>query len=131
MSAASIAKGAATPPFCWVRLIVALAVAAPCFTGAVSAAPTATAAADLPVGRTKTQACATCHGTDGMSPAPNTPHLAGQPEGYLVDQLKAFRSGRRPSEVRNVVAKPLSDADIAELAAWYAAQEIVLRSGAR
>ena len=35
-------------------------------------------------------------------------------------QLKAYRSGKRPHEVMNVIAKPLSDADIAELAAWYA-----------
>jgi cytochrome c553 len=59
---------------------------------------------------------------------PNTPHIAGQPEGYLVDQLKAFRDGRRRNEVMNVVAKPLSDADIADLAQWYAAQEIDLKA---
>lgn len=55
-----------------------------------------------------------------MATAPNTPNLAGQPAGYLSAQLKAFRGGSRRSEAMNVVAKPLSDADIEDLAAWFA-----------
>ena len=47
-----------------------------------------------------------------MGTAPDAPHLAGQPEGYLQRQLRAFRSGERRHELMNVVAKPLSDADI-------------------
>jgi cytochrome c553 len=55
---------------------------------------------------------------------PNVPHLAGQPEFYTVEQLKAYRSGKRVHEIMNVVAKPLADADINDLAAWYASIEI-------
>ena len=100
---------------------IALAAA---FALAVTPVP---ALADAAAGRAKAQACMTCHGVNGLAVAPNTPHLAGQPEPYLVDQLKAYRSGKRAHEVMTVVAKPLSDADIADLAAWYASLEIVLK----
>ena len=82
------------------------------------------AAADAQAGRAKAAACAVCHGPAGISTLPNAPHLAGQPAVYLEEQLKSFRSGRRASEVMSVVAKPLSDADIADLAAWFAAIRI-------
>ena len=77
-------------------------------------------AADPPPGRAKARPCAACHGTLGVSSAPDTPHLAGQPRIYLAQQLRDFRSGKRSHEVMNVVAKALSDADIAELSEWYA-----------
>jgi cytochrome c553 len=65
--------------------------------------------------------CSTCHGVNGVSTLPNAPHLAGQPAIYLVEQMKAYRSGKRSNEVMGVIARPLSDADIDALAAWYAA----------
>ena len=83
--------------------------------------------ADAAAGRAKAQMCTPCHGANGLAVAPNTPHLAGQPEPYLVEQLKAYRSGKRAHEVMAVVAKPLTDAEIADLAAWYASLEIVLK----
>ncbi len=46
-------------------------------------------------------------------------NIAGSPAMYLEKQLKAFRSEERKDETMNVVAKPLSDDDIADLAAWY------------
>lgn len=76
-------------------------------------------------GKAKAEAqCNVCHGANGMSKIPNAPHLAGQPEIYLVEQLKNYRSGKRANEVMAVLAKPLSDEDIANLAAWYASIEI-------
>lgn len=60
-----------------------------------------------------------CHGELGLSKAPDTPHLAGQPALYLRRQLEAYRSGARRHEVMNVVARTLSDADIDALARWY------------
>lgn len=51
---------------------------------------------------------------------PTAPNLAGQPENYLAEQLKAYRSGKRVNEMMSLIAKPLSDDDIAALAAWYA-----------
>ena len=87
---------------------------------AMAAASVAVGAGDARVGREKAAACTTCHGEHGAGTLPNAPHLAGQPAIYLADQLRQFRSGRRPSEVMAVIARPLSDADIDDLAAWYA-----------
>ena len=70
------------------------------------------------------QPCATCHGANGLSTLVNAPHLAGQPAIYVTEQLKAYRSGKRQHEVMNVIAKPLTDADIDALAAWYASIKI-------
>lgn len=81
-------------------------------------------AADAAAGQRKSQACAVCHGPLGVSNAPDAPHLAAQPQIYLAAQLRAFRSGARPHEVMAVIAKPLSDEDIADLAAWYASLAI-------
>jgi cytochrome c553 len=76
----------------------------------------------------KAAACTTCHGPLGLSTAPDAPHLAGQPEIYLTAQLRAYRSGARPHPVMNVIAKSLSDDDIAVLAAWYAGLKIEVKS---
>ena len=77
--------------------------------------------AQTPPGRDKARLCVTCHGPVGISTLPNAPNLAGQPEIYLSEQLKNFRSGKRQQEVMSVIAKSLSDDDIRDLAAWYAA----------
>jgi cytochrome c553 len=86
----------------------------------LAASCTCALAADPPPGRAKAQPCAVCHGPLGIGTMPDTPNLAGQPRVYLVAQLKAFRSGKRAHEVMNVIAKPLSDADIEALSDWYA-----------
>jgi cytochrome c553 len=87
-------------------------------------APGPAPAGDARVGRAKAQACTVCHGALGLSQMPDVPHLAGQPEIYLAAQLRAYRNGKRVHEVMNVVAKDLGDADIADLAAWYASVEV-------
>jgi cytochrome c553 len=91
---------------------------------AVSLACAGAGAADPQAGRAKAAACAVCHGQAGISTLPNAPHLAGQPALYVEEQLRNYRSGARRHEQMNVVAKPLSDADIGELAAWYASIRI-------
>lgn len=90
--------------------------------------PTAPAAATATDGKTKAQMCTVCHGAAGISTLPDAPNLAGQPEIYLSNQLRAYRSGERRHEVMNVVAKPLSDDDIASLAAWYSSIRIEAKS---
>ena len=77
-------------------------------------------AQDAKSGRAKAQACAVCHGPLGIAAMPETPNIAGEPPGYLGRQLRAFRSGERRHEIMSVIAKSLSDADIADLAAWFA-----------
>ena len=91
---------------------------------ALSLAGAAALAADAQAGRAKSAACAVCHGQAGISTVPNAPNLAGQPALYLEEQLRNYRSGKRRHEVMSVVAKPLSDADIDDLAAWYASIKI-------
>lgn len=94
---------------------------------ALASAASHGAAADVAAGRQKAQACVVCHGPVGLSSAPDAPHLAGQPAMYLAAQLRAFRGGKRTHEVMSVIAKPLSDADIADLAAWFSSIAIDVR----
>ena len=86
----------------------------------VLACTMSTAQADAQAGRAKAKMCAVCHGEFGVSVLPNAPNLAGQPAIYLAEQLKAYRSGKRSDETMSVIAKPLTDAEIADLAAWFA-----------
>jgi cytochrome c553 len=65
--------------------------------------------------------CAPCHGAEGVAPDSEVPHLAGQNERYLYNQLIAFRTGRRPHREMRLMARELSEADMAALAAYYAA----------
>jgi cytochrome c553 len=66
-------------------------------------------------------ACITCHG--GAAQQAATPILDGEPEPYIRSQLHAFRNGTRSNDLnqqmRNV-ARQLTDAEIAQLAAYYA-----------
>ena len=85
-------------------------------------------AQDAKAGRAKAaQQCAVCHGSNGISQHPEAPNLAGQIEMYVAKSLEEFRSGKRSNEMMTVVAKELTDADIANLAAWYASIEITVQ----
>jgi cytochrome c553 len=101
------------------RLVPALACALACALPGPGAQ-----ARDADAGRAKAQACAVCHGPMGVSNAPDAPHLAGQPVIYLEAQLRAYRSGARKHEVMAVMARPLTDEDIANLAAWFSSIRI-------
>lgn len=63
--------------------------------------------------------CVTCHGRDGIGTTPLNPNLAGQSSIYLVQQLTAFRDGKRKSEVMNITAANLSDDEIFTIAEYY------------
>ena len=63
--------------------------------------------------------CVTCHGRDGIGTTPLNPNLAGQSSIYLIQQLTAFRDGKRKSEVMNITATNLTDDDIFTIAAYY------------
>jgi len=76
-------------------------------------------AGDAAAGKTKSASCAACHGANGISSNALWPNLAGQKDGYLVKQMKAFRDGTRKDPMMGAMAKPLSDADIDNLAAFY------------
>ncbi|WP_375462425.1 c-type cytochrome [uncultured Methylobacterium sp.] len=87
-------------------------------------APMAVQAGDAAAGRKRAAACQACHGLDGLSKLPEAPNLAGQVEVFLVKALGEYREGTRKNEVMSVVAKELSDADIANLAAYYGGLQI-------
>jgi len=76
-------------------------------------------AGDAAAGKTKSTVCAACHGAAGVSANDLWPNLAGQKEGYLAAQMKAFRDGGRQNPMMSPMAAALSDADIADLAAYY------------
>jgi cytochrome c553 len=77
------------------------------------------AGGDAAAGKTKAAVCAGCHGASGVSANPLWPNLAGQKDAYLVKQMKAFRDGTRSDPMMTPMAKPLSDADIDNLAAYF------------
>jgi len=95
-----------------------MGVAAAALLLAVAAAP----GADLEAGRRKAQVCAACHGPDGNATIPGTPSLAGQPVFFTHWQLIKYRDGRRKDPQMSPLAEKLDDADMADLAAFYAAQ---------
>ena len=68
------------------------------------------------------QVCAACHGADGNSPLAMNPSLAGQHAGYLLKQLKEFKSGARSNPVMMAMVANLSDDDMRNLSAHYASQ---------
>ncbi len=80
----------------------------------------AIAGGDAAAGKAKSATCAGCHGANGISAVPTYPNLAGQKEAYLTKQMKAFKDGTRTDPTMNAMAKPLSDADMANLSAYYA-----------
>jgi cytochrome c553 len=76
-------------------------------------------AADVAAGKAKSAMCAACHGANGISQIPMYPNLAGQKAQYTAKQLKAFKNGTRKDPVMAPMAAPLSDADIANISAYY------------
>ena len=67
--------------------------------------------------------CAACHGTGGRAvEGAAVPGLAGLPTAYMVEQMKAFKNGSRPATVMHQLAKGYSDAQIEQLAVYFAAQ---------
>lgn len=86
----------------------------------------AQAAGDVVAGKALAAKCEACHGLDGLSKIPEAPNIAGQVENYLVKQLTAFKGGERQNDMMSAIAPSLSEADIADLAAYYAAIEIAV-----
>jgi cytochrome c553 len=79
-------------------------------------------AADIDAGKASSAMCVGCHGTNGISMIPTYPNLAGQKAAYLESALKAYKSKERAGGNAAIMwglAAPLSDADIANLAAYY------------
>ncbi len=80
------------------------------------------AAGDAAVGQEKAAACSSCHGAEGKASVSLYPHLAGQNADYLQRALQAYKQGERSggqAEVMKAFVSGLSEADMADLAAYY------------
>lgn len=71
---------------------------------------------DVSAGKAKSEGCAQCHGDTGK----DEPAIAGMDEARFIAEMKAYRSGERKHKKMMKAAAGLSDADIADLAAYYA-----------
>ena len=85
----------------------------------------ATAAGDAEAGAEKAYTCLGCHGVEhyvNSYPTYHVPRIAGQNVEYLVAALKAYKGKLRPHPTMQANAGLLSDQDIEDIAAWFAAQ---------
>jgi cytochrome c553 len=73
-------------------------------------------------GKEKATVCAACHGEAGVSSAPNWPNLAGQHRDYLEQAINGYRNKKRQDPVMQGQALALTDDDVRNLAAYFAAQ---------
>lgn len=90
----------------------------------LASAGLAHAQGDPGAGKAKAEVCAGCHGEDGNASVPIFPKLAGQHASYLAKQLREYKAGKRVDQTMNAMAESLSDADIADLSAYFAKQKI-------
>ena len=89
----------------------------------VSLAPARVAKGDdLEAGRNRAEVCVPCHGPEGNAVTPGVPSLAGMPAFYTHWQLIMYRDGRRRDAQMSPFAANLTDTEMADLAAYYAAQ---------
>jgi len=86
---------------------------------ALGAAPSVSAQ-DANHARNLAAACFTCHGTDGHSAGGIPPSIAGQNRDYLLQQMRDFKSGKRPATIMHQQAKGYTDAELQALAAYFA-----------
>ncbi|MDT3707864.1 MAG: cytochrome c [Thiobacillus sp.] len=77
---------------------------------------------NVEAGKAKSTPCAVCHGADGVSAVPTFPKLAGQHRDYLYQVLRDYKAGRRKNPIMAGQVANLSDADMADLAAYFSAQ---------
>tara|TARA_B100000749_G_C18450156_1_gene476132 strand:- start:43369 stop:43665 length:297 start_codon:yes stop_codon:yes gene_type:complete len=70
-------------------------------------------------GKTMTATCAACHGTNGVSSNSEWPNLKGQQITYMVNQLKAFKSGERKNVLMNGVLDDLNEKDFLDISTYY------------
>jgi cytochrome c553 len=105
------------------RLLSPVLLAA-AMTSVSAAEPAAPAKPDPAKGQALvTATCGACHTADGSRGAPANPILQGQHYDYLVKQLTEFKSGKRASPIMQGMAAPLSEADIRNVAAFYAGKQ--------
>ncbi|VAX11097.1 Cytochrome c4 [hydrothermal vent metagenome] len=91
---------------------------------------TSQAAGNAEAGKTKAQVCFSCHGMNGDGNTnPPWPALAGQHASYIAKQLADFKSGSRMEPLMIAQVASLSEADMADLAAFFASQKVKTGKG--
>ena len=90
----------------------------------IAAAAAPALAADAVAGRQKALACAVCHGQLGLAVASTRRTWRASRRNTSACNCGPIRSGARRHEVMNVMAKPLSDADIDDLVAWFSSLQV-------
>jgi len=93
--------------------------AQPILRGFVVAALAAVPLAAAQTVEDKAQACATCHGENGVPPDKSWPVIWGQHQGYLYLQLRDFKSGARKSDVMGPIAQTLERDDMLAIALYF------------
>ena len=91
-------------------------------TAAPAAAPAALKPGDANAGQSKAAACGACHGIDGNPASSQYPKLAGQHETYIARQIELFKTNKRQSPIMMGFAMPLSDQDMHDIGAYFAAK---------
>lgn len=86
-------------------------------------AQSASAAPDAAAGERKAAVCIACHGANGNSTIAANPSLAAQTPLYTFYQLIQFREGRRTNAIMAPFAEKLTDVDMKDIAAYFAAQK--------
>ncbi|WP_254050884.1 c-type cytochrome [Zoogloea sp. LCSB751] len=76
-------------------------------------------------GRKASFFCANCHGETGLSKYTEVPNLAGQHPAYVLNQIDAFHTGKRKDPFMQGLMKVLKDEEKADIAVFYAAQQVV------
>ena len=102
------------------KLLTVCALALPWLAGGAYAQQTSDA--DLRAGSMLASNCANCHGTLGTAQGA-MPSLAGQQKTYIVEQMRAFRDGKRPATIMHQLAKGYTDQQIELIADFYSRQK--------
>jgi len=89
--------------------------------GALSLAFVPAQAADNPAIKEKAAVCSGCHGENGISQTENIPSLAGQPDQFIQWQLVFFRAGSRKNDQMQPIAEEITNEDVRNLGAYFAA----------
>ncbi|WP_236585597.1 c-type cytochrome [Dyella sp. EPa41] len=116
----------ATIGMAWMQALLAVDGPATASSTTARPAPFLDVRGQLPIagsahdGEGKATVCAACHGPKGIAVAPNFPNLAGQSATYLYLQLKQFKGGQRGDAIMSAQAANLSDADMRDLASYFA-----------
>jgi cytochrome subunit of sulfide dehydrogenase len=92
-------------------------------TNAVAQAPADAAATAERKARMLAANCAQCHGTNGKSAGGAVPGLAGRDRTYFIEQMKAFKEGKREATLMHQISKGYTDEEVALMADYFAKQK--------